>query len=160
MEALPSDIFVRRLRTERERTQVSQAELARRMAEVLETNVDPSAVTRIEQKLRAVRLDEAVAMASVLNIDIAELLSDDAPTDNELLVQQYLADLVVARRQWEKTRREIDRLTRAIGHVSGGYEIYRRYVEQADALEPALKDVIDARVAKADQDDDATGPGA
>lgn len=123
MPSLPSDTFARRLRTERERQRISQAELARGMAEVLGTNVDPSAVTRIEQQTRAVRLDEAVAVAIVLDVPISALLSDHSAEENEALKQQYLADLVTAQRQWEQTRQEIGRLTRLIHSLSGTSEL-------------------------------------
>src|ERR1041385_8510014 len=58
MNPLPGGLFARRLRQERERLGISQAELARRMAALLGTNVDSTAITRIEQQTRAVRLDE------------------------------------------------------------------------------------------------------
>ncbi|MBT8163357.1 helix-turn-helix domain-containing protein [Arthrobacter sp. GN70] len=115
---LPSDIFARRLRTERERRKISQAELARRMAQVLDSNVDPSAVTRIEQQTRAVRLDEAVAVAAVLDVPIAALLADPDADRNEALKQQYLAELAAAYRRWEETRQEIGRLTGLIQSLS------------------------------------------
>ena len=123
MPSLPSDTFARRLRSERERQRISQAELARGMAEVLGTNVDPTAVTRIEQQTRAVRLDEAVAVAIVLDVPISALLSDHSAEENEALKQQYLADLVAAQRQWEQTRQEIGRLTRLVQSLSGTNEL-------------------------------------
>jgi transcriptional regulator with XRE-family HTH domain len=75
----PAEVGARmkRLRQERDRLSISQAELARRIAEVLGQNVDPSAVTRIEQQTRAVRLDEAVAAAEALEVPITLLVSDD-----------------------------------------------------------------------------------
>lgn len=119
MPALPSDTFARRLRMERERQGLSQAELARRVTEVLGVNVDKSAVARIEQQTRAIRLDEAAAMAEVLGLPIAALLSDRSAEENEALKQQYLADRVAAQRQWEQIRQEIDRLTGLIQSLSG-----------------------------------------
>ncbi|MFB6724944.1 helix-turn-helix domain-containing protein [Kribbella sp. NPDC056345] len=125
MPALPSDTFARRLRMERERQGLSQAELARRVTEVLGVNVDKSAVARIEQQTRAIRLDEAAAMAEVLGLPIAALLSDRSAEENEALKQQYLADLVVAQRQWERTRQEIDRLMGLVQSLSGTNELDR-----------------------------------
>jgi transcriptional regulator with XRE-family HTH domain len=123
MSTLPSDTFARRLRIERERQGMSQAKLARGMAEVLGTNFDPSAVTRIEQQTRAIQLDEAVAMAAVLDVPLGALLIDHSAEKNEALKQQYLADLVAAQRQWEQTRQEIGRLTRLIQSLSGTNEL-------------------------------------
>ncbi|WP_157630305.1 helix-turn-helix domain-containing protein [Kribbella catacumbae] len=125
MPALPSDTFARRLRMERERQGLSQAELARRVTEVLGVNVDKSAVARIEQQTRAIRLDEAAAMAEVLGLPIAALLSDRSAEENEALKQQYLADRVAAQRQWEQIRQEIDRLTGLIQSLSGTNEADR-----------------------------------
>ncbi|MGC4939395.1 helix-turn-helix domain-containing protein [Kribbella sp. DT2] len=123
MSSLPSDAFARRLRIERERQGMSQAKLAKGMAEVLGTNIDPSAVTRIEQQTRAIQLDEAVAMARVLGVPLAALLADQSAEENEALKQQYLADLAAAHHQWEQTRQEIGRLTRLIQSVSGTNEL-------------------------------------
>lgn len=118
MTALPSDTFARRLRAERERQRISQAELARGIAEILGTNIDQSAVTRIEQQTRAVRLDEAMAMASVLNVPITMLLMDLDADEKEELRQEYLAQLVTKQREWELMRQEIGRLTGLIQSLS------------------------------------------
>lgn len=120
MNTLPSDIFARRLRAERERQNMSQGELARRMATILGANVDPTAITRIEQQTRAVRLDEAVAMATILEVPLTSLVVDNDAEQTEALVQRYLADLATAHRQWEQTRQEIGRLTRIIQSLAGG----------------------------------------
>ncbi|MBP2349173.1 transcriptional regulator with XRE-family HTH domain [Kribbella aluminosa] len=95
------------------------------MTEVLGVNVDKSAVARIEQQTRAIRLDEAAAMAEVLGLPIAALLSDRSAEENEALKQQYLADRVAAQRQWEQIRQEIDRLTGLIQSLSGTNEFDR-----------------------------------
>lgn len=118
MSPLPSDTFARSLRVERERLKISQAELARRVAEVLGTNVDPTAVTRIEQQTRAVRLDEAVAIATALDVPLS-LLVDGSREEAEALHRRYLTELVAAQQRWEKERQEIGRLTRLIQSISG-----------------------------------------
>ena len=120
MKTLPSDIFARRLRAERERQNLSQGELARRMATILGTNVDPTAITRIEQQTRAVRLDEAVAMATILDVPLTSLIVDNDAEQTEVLLQRYLVDLAAAHRQWERTRQEIGRLTEIIQSLTGG----------------------------------------
>ena len=123
MNALPSDIFARRLRAERERQGMSQVELARRMATILGANVDPTAITRIEQQTRAVRLDEAVAMARILDVPLASLVVDNDAEQTEALLQRYLADLAAAHHQWEQTRQEIGRLTGIVQSLTGGYKM-------------------------------------
>lgn len=120
MNTLPSDIFARRLRAERERQSLSQVELARRMATILGANVDPTAITRIEQQTRAVRLDEAVAMATILEVPLTSLVVDNNAEQTEALLQRYLADLAAAHHQWEQTRQEIGRLTGIIQSLTGG----------------------------------------
>jgi transcriptional regulator with XRE-family HTH domain len=120
MNQLPGDLFARRLRQERERLSISQAELARRIAGVLGSNVDPSAVTRIEQQIRAVRLDEAVAAAEALGVPLITLLTDDPVAENEAQLQQALVDLDIARHQWERSRIEVQRLSRLVQLLSGG----------------------------------------
>jgi transcriptional regulator with XRE-family HTH domain len=157
MNPLPGDIFARRLRQERERRNISQAELARRVAEILGTNVDPSAITRIEQQTRAVRLDEAVAAAEALDMPLALLLSDDPAAENEAKLQQYLAELALAQRKWEKDRLEVQRLSKAIQVLTGG-------TDPQALLDPRFRDAIDARIPAEDDEDDkndgVTGPGA
>jgi transcriptional regulator with XRE-family HTH domain len=156
MNPLPGDLFARRLRLERDRLGISQAELARRIAEILGTNVDPSAVTRIEQQVRAVRLDEAVAAAQALDVPLMVLVSEDGEAENEAQLQQYLAELAAAQRQWEKNRLEVLRISKAIqvlggeGHLQGG-------------VDPRLLESIDDRVPLQDGPDDVEGttaPGA
>src|SRR5262245_5874855 len=102
MNPLPGDLFARRLRQERERLGISQAELARRMAVLLGTNVDSTAITRIEQQTRAVRLDEAVAAAEALGVPLITLVSDNYARENEAEIQSLLAELALAEQEWER----------------------------------------------------------
>ena len=155
MNPLPGDRFARRLRQERERLNISQAELARRIAEILGTNVDPSAVTRIEQQTRAVRLDEAVAAAEALDVPLMLLISEDPTIENEARLRQYLAELTLAQRSWEKDRIEVQRLTRAIQVLTGG-------ADPQTVLDPRFRDAIDARVQAMDDraQDPSTDPDA
>lgn len=149
MNSLPGDLFARRLRQERERLGISQAELARRIAEILGTNVDPSAVTRIEQQIRAVRLDEAVAAAKALDVPLTLLVADDPEAESEAQLQQYLADLALAQREWEKSRLEVLRITRAIQALGGGADWQTR-------IDPRLLESIDARVPLEDETEKAS----
>ncbi|MDO4254385.1 MAG: helix-turn-helix transcriptional regulator [Kocuria sp.] len=159
MNPLPGDLFARRLRQERERLGISQAELARRIAEILGTNVDPSAVTRIEQQIRAVRLDEAVAAAQALDVPLTVLVADDPEAETEAQLQQYLAELAVAQREWEKSRLEVLRISKAIQVISGGAHL-------PEVVDPRLLESIDARVPLEDDASDGessegpTAPGA
>lgn len=150
MNPLPGDLFARRLRQERERQGISQAALARKIAEILGTNVDTSVVNRIEQQLRAVRLDEAVAAAKALRVPLTVLYADDPEAESEAQMQQYLADLAIAQREWEKNRLEVLRISKAI-QVLGGEDRLRAMID------PRLMESIDARVPLENDDPDDTG---
>lgn len=81
LSPLPSDIFAKRLRAERTRQGLSQAELARRVARLLDQHVETTMITRIEQQTRAVRLDEFVALATALNVEASALIMQAPVTD-------------------------------------------------------------------------------
>lgn len=146
MTPMPSDFFVRRLRTERERAEISQAELARRMAAVLGTKVDPSVVTRIEQQQRAVRLDEAVAAAQALDLPLVMLLVEDPAAENQRRLHEYLTELAAAEGQWNRSRAEIDRLTVAIKALTDERIQLAGAQPSTPPLDPELAEAIDARV--------------
>lgn len=131
MVPMPTDVFAHRLRLERERQKLSQAELARRIAAELGTNVDPSAVTRIEQQTRAVRLDEAVAAAKALDVPLTMLISEDAGAHVRAQMQEYLEQLAVAHQAWEEQRQEVLRLTQAIQTLA---EIDDRFEQRENLL--------------------------
>ena len=138
MNPLPGDLFARRLRQEREHQGISQAELARRVAAVLGSNVDPTAVTRIEQQARAVPL--------------SMLLVDDPDAEHDARMQELVAELTIAQREWELARRRVTRLTRAIQTLGGMGD---------EELPDDLAESIDARVPLRDPDEKGpTAPGA
>lgn len=74
-------LFSRRLRQERVAAGMSQADLARRISENLGTAIDGSAITRIENQGRSVKLEEAVAAAQALGVPLAVLVSGKSPTE-------------------------------------------------------------------------------
>src|SRR6478752_7131089 len=76
MTPTPGQTFARRLREERIRAGLSQAALAERLTELLDQKVDASAITRIEKRERAVRLDEAVVIAELLALPLPAMLRD------------------------------------------------------------------------------------
>ncbi|MCX5103412.1 MULTISPECIES: helix-turn-helix domain-containing protein [unclassified Streptomyces] len=153
MNPLPGDLFARRLRKERERLGVSQAELARRMAELFGANVDSTAITRIELQTRSVRLDEAVIAATALGIPLGTLLSDDYARENEAEIQKQLAELALAEQEWEKLRQKIHRITQTIQLLSAERDAFRSHARDVDPetagdyeLDPATKAAVDARL--------------
>lgn len=153
MSSLPGDLFARRLRQERERLGLSQAELARRMSAKLGNNVESTAITRIEQQTRAVRLDEAVIAAECLGVPLLVLLTEDFARVNEEEIQTQLAELAAAEQAWEKQRQEIARITRLIQSLSAEKRAMERHINESDAasaggegMDDAMRDAIDARI--------------
>ncbi|NEA20719.1 helix-turn-helix domain-containing protein [Streptomyces halstedii] len=163
MNPLPGDIFARRLRQERERLGISQAELARRMAVLLGTNLDSTAITRIEQQTRAVRLDEAVTAAKALGVPLITLVSDSYARENEAEIQNQLAELALAEQQSERLRQKIDRITRTIQQLSAERESFRSHAMDSDyELDPETQAALDARMhgARNTSAREVAGPGS
>ncbi|MEV0443621.1 helix-turn-helix transcriptional regulator [Streptomyces spectabilis] len=153
MNPLPGDLFARQVRQERERLGISQAELARRMAALLGTNLDSTAITRIEQQTRAVRLDEAVAAAKTLGVPLVMLTSDNYARENEAEIQNLLAELALAEREWEKVRQKVHRITRTIQQLSAEREAFRSHALDVNPetagdyeLDPETQAALDARM--------------
>ncbi|WP_412075398.1 helix-turn-helix domain-containing protein [Streptomyces xanthophaeus] len=153
MNPLPGDLFARRLRQERERLGISQAELARRMAALLGTNVDSTAITRIEQQTRAVRLDEAVTAAQALGVPLITLVSDDYARENEAEIQNQLAELALAEQEWERLRQKVHRITQTIQQLSAEREAFRSHALDVNPeaagdyeLDPETQAALDVRM--------------
>lgn len=76
MGATTRATFARRLREERERAGLSQSALAEQLSAALGSAFDSSTVTRIEKASRSVKIEEAVVMASVLGLELADLVTE------------------------------------------------------------------------------------
>ncbi|MFJ7280799.1 helix-turn-helix domain-containing protein [Kitasatospora sp. NPDC098663] len=153
MNPLPGDLFARRLRQERERLGISQAELARRMAALLGANLDSTAITRIEQQTRAVRLDEAVTAAKALGVPLITLVSDSCARENEAEIQNQLAELALAEQEWERLRQKIHRITWTIQQLSAEREGFCSHALDVNPgtagdyeLDPETQAALDARM--------------
>lgn len=81
---IATETFARRLNEERQRAGLSQAALATRITDMIGRSIDPSAVARAEKHERAIRLDEAVAIADVLQVPLASMLRDRDAIDDEI----------------------------------------------------------------------------
>lgn len=110
----PSDLFATRLRAARERAGLSQAELARRIAARLGTNLESTAITRIEQQTRAVRLEEAVHAADALGVPLMSLLAEDPAESLDTQISQQLSLLAEAEQSMESARARVETITRTI----------------------------------------------
>lgn len=82
--------FGKRIQEARADLEISQRELAERLAE-RGLKLDPSAITRIEKGTRPVRVEEAVALAAVLDTRVSELLDEDWLTPEERLADHRQA---------------------------------------------------------------------
>lgn len=117
MSIYPSDTFARRLRSERERLGVTQTALARRIARILNQNVDPSVVNRIEQGTRAVRLDEAVAVAEALDVSLTALVYSDPGEAFDDRIVQAADQLAEAERDFATSRARVAQLRFVLEHL-------------------------------------------
>lgn len=98
------DTFARRLREERSRVGMSQTALAAHIAELTSHSIDGTAVTRIEQSRRAVRLDEAVAAAAALEVPLMALVTEESDVEARLRVLRSKVDQQESRArtaEWE-----------------------------------------------------------
>lgn len=126
MTELPTDVFGRRMRQERERTGMSPAELARRVSELADSIVDQNDLARIENGQRSIRLDEAVAAADVLGLPLAALLSDDPERDSEYLISRFVDELAATGRQVEQLRARMHQLGSAIAALTSDRQSFAR----------------------------------
>jgi len=69
-----ADVFGKSVKRVRERKEWSQSELARRMQEAGWPKYSQVAISRTEEGTRAVRLDEALGLARVLNVHLDDLM--------------------------------------------------------------------------------------
>lgn len=106
MVDLPGATFARRLREVRRSVDMSQAELAERVSERLGTTIDGTAVTRIEKHVRAVKLDEAVALADVLEVPLVALMTEPDAVLVEL--ERAREDLLVTEAAMTRASRNLD----------------------------------------------------
>lgn len=113
MSKSTSETFRRRLREERERAEISQMELARRMTGLMPTRIDSTSITRIEKGTRSVRLEEAVASARALDVSLSELL-DTRETDLETQVAAAKQRLKAAEDALETALTEVDLRRRTV----------------------------------------------
>lgn len=111
----PAETFARRLREERERAGLSQVEFARRLSAVLAREFDPSSLTRVEQQKRGVKLDEAVRIAEVLGVPLANLLRDSSLAEDELA--QLREDHVMASWRADQAMASLEEAQAAVAQI-------------------------------------------
>ena len=109
MTELPGATFARRVREERRATGMSQTGLAEQVSARLGTTIDGTAVTRIEKHVRAVKLDEAVAIAEVIGVPLVVLMTEPDAIGVEL--ERARDDLLTTEAALTSTRRNIEQWT-------------------------------------------------
>lgn len=119
-----TETFARRLTVERQRAGLSQAALAARITDRIGRSIDPSAVARAEKHERAVRLDEAVAIADVLQVPLTSLLRDRGAIDEE--IDELRRDLSLL--QWRLGKAEEE-----AHHAQDSISATRRRIEELEA---------------------------
>jgi transcriptional regulator with XRE-family HTH domain len=80
----PEQTFAQRMRVLREELGVPQTHIAMVLKLTHGIKLDPSAITRIEKGSRALRLNEAVAIAKVLGQTVDEMLRPTLAPDEQL----------------------------------------------------------------------------
>lgn len=116
----PEQQFGARVRELREQREMTQAGLA----QVLESRgirLDPSAIARLEKGQRSIRLDEAVAIGTVLDMTVDELLRPALPPEEQI------------RQAAEYARRSEWRALAAVSEHDGAVERLHRLRERAGA---------------------------
>lgn len=139
------------------------------MAALLGANVDSTAITRIEQQTRAVRLDEAVTAAEALGVPLITLVSDNYARENEVEIQNQLAELALAEQEWERLRRRIHGITQTIQQLSAERDAFRSHALDVNPetasdyeLDPKTRAALGARMrdARNKPAGEVAGPGA
>ena len=93
------------VRERRDEMQMSQTELARRASEQ-GISLDASAISRIESGARSVRINEAVALAAILHIDVFS--ERFVKTDSANAFENYMLMLSILEADLERTSQKAD----------------------------------------------------
>jgi transcriptional regulator with XRE-family HTH domain len=115
----PELTFARRVRELREALGLSQIQLATTLT-LKGVKIDPTSITRLEKGTRGVRLDEAVAIAEVLDRTVDEMLRPVLPPGEQVVQAEKqaeqarwraasaVAEMQVAQARLERLRENLD----------------------------------------------------
>lgn len=115
MHPTPEGQFAVRMRECRLAAKMSQAELARRLSELMDVHVVATAITKIESGARTVRLDEAVYAAQVLGVPLTALVSEKDPREARL--DELRRDVARQEERASGAEWEIGQAQSAIAHL-------------------------------------------
>jgi transcriptional regulator with XRE-family HTH domain len=102
----PSDIFRARMREVRQQKGWTQEELAVRASGCGVKKLDASAITRLEGGQRGATLDDAIAIAAALGVNLLELVSASPETEMRAFVESVRVRVAEAREKAEDAHRE------------------------------------------------------
>jgi transcriptional regulator with XRE-family HTH domain len=122
-------IFASRLREERGRHGMSQATVAERLSNELGRVVHASAVALIEKGERSVRLDEAIAVARVLDVPLQDLLRPH-PVDLVAEIEVLRDDLAVAETERYRLQADLARRDREIAAIKDALEALQAQLDE------------------------------
>ena len=124
-----SDLFAMRMREERERAGVTQAELASRLSDLLGARVAVPIISRMESMDRTVRIEEAVAIAEALGVSLDRLLS---PSDGDLQDRIERGRVLVAQAEvaYDRSVTEMDRRRKELDELRSALQVL---IDRSDA---------------------------
>lgn len=146
--------FGRNLRKHREALGWSQSELARKMQDAGWPKYSQVAVSRTEEGTRAVRLDEAFALAAVVGKQVSDLFRSPVEVNGELLLRSALLEVQHAHNQTKQGALDLmfalDRLSDALATEEvQASEHLRRDIQVAEQLldDAVVESIREARQA-------------
>ena len=128
----PESTFARRMRELREAAGMPQSHIANVLAMSHGIKVDPTAITRIERGTRTIRLDEAVAIASVFDHTVDEILRPALSPEEQLL--QAEQEIEAAQRRVERAVAEFEALQRRLEQLRTALKVGAALKLGADLL--------------------------
>jgi transcriptional regulator with XRE-family HTH domain len=146
---MPEEVFARRIQERRRVLGWSQVALSQHLAEVFGFKLDATAITRIEQGKRRVQLDEAVAITTVMNMDLHEVVAPHPGSLEDQVERAHMA-MENARYAADYWKGEFELASRRLEHVRDlqqqereQYERMREIISQARARGEAAADGVD-----------------
>lgn len=144
------DLFGARLRYERERRSMTQADVAKALERVYGIKLHPSAIAKMEtrdvSRPRVIRLNEATAIASLFGMSIDDMLeaSDDAVKEATELAERWAGALQEAERLRNAFLAKVRSLGPAlVADSAGPRKHHRKIAEALETVSEAERHILD-----------------
>ncbi|HTW15146.1 MAG TPA: helix-turn-helix transcriptional regulator [Nocardioides sp.] len=139
-------MFAARIQERRKALDWAQTTLAANLGQAFGIDLDGTAITRIEQGKRRVRLDEAVAITQLLGLDLHEVTAPHPGGIDEQLERARIAldSASYAAEFWQRER------TQAQGRFDELQRLWRERQEAAERARSFIKEQRDAAEARGD----------